>query len=408
MPTRREFLLTSSLAALTARAQTDAASRVDIWGPGSLRSHAEAHGLLVGCAVVPERLQSDTQYAATVAAQANLLVAENAMKWGALRPAPDKFDFTGADRVLAFAQAHNQRLRGHNLCWHDSLPAWFAGTVTKENARDFLVDHIHTVAGHFAGKLHSWDVVNEAIDTASPRSDGLRQSPWLELAGDNYVELAFRTARQTDPAALLTYNDYGIELDTPKQVEKRNQVLALVKELHSNGGLIDAVGVQSHLHAGDDVKGTGLRDFVRELGKMNLQVFVTELDVNEQNYKLATPNFLTGTQSNPTPNSSESPAPDSQSNTVKASVDRFLFGDRDAEVARIYREYLTMMLAEPNVRAVLTWGITDRSTWLNGAKYARADGQPQRPLPLDPDYAPTPVFFAERDALDSRASQIGR
>ncbi|HXA55793.1 MAG TPA: endo-1,4-beta-xylanase, partial [Candidatus Acidoferrum sp.] len=108
MPTRREFLLTSSLAALAARAQTDAASRVDIWGPGSLRSHAEAHGLLVGCAVVPERLQSDTQYAATVAAQANLLVAENAMKWGALRPAPDKFDFTGADRVLAFAQAHNQ------------------------------------------------------------------------------------------------------------------------------------------------------------------------------------------------------------------------------------------------------------------------------------------------------------
>jgi endo-1,4-beta-xylanase len=407
MPTRREFLLTSSLAALAARAQTDAESRVDIWGPGSLRSHAEAHGLLVGCAVVPERLQSDTQYAATVAAQANLLVAENAMKWGALRPAPDKFDFTGADRVLAFAQAHNQRLRGHNLCWHESLPAWFAGRVTKENARDFLVDHIHTVAGHFAGKLQSWDVVNEAIDTASPRSDGLRQSPWLELAGDNYVELAFRTARQTDPAALLTYNDYGIELDTPKQVEKRNQVLALVKKLHSNGGLIDAVGVQSHLHAGDDVKGTGLRDFVRELGKMNLQVFVTELDVNEQNYKLATPNFLTGTQSNPTPNSSESPAPDSQSNTVKASVDRFLFGDRDAEVARIYREYLTMMLAEPNVRAVLTWGITDRSTWLNGAKYARADGQPQRPLPLDPDYAPTPVFFAERDALDSRASQIG-
>jgi endo-1,4-beta-xylanase len=242
----------------------------------------------------------------------------------------------------------------------------------------------------------------------SGRPDGLRDSPWLELIGPGYLELAFRAARQADPSALLTYNDYGIELDTPKQVEKRNQVLALVKELHSNGGLIDAVGVQSHLHAGDDVKGTGLRDFVRELGKMNLQVFVTELDVNEQNYKLATPNFLTGTQSNPTPNSSESPAPDSQSNTVKASVDRFLFGDRDAEVARIYREYLTMMLAEPNVRAVLTWGITDRSTWLNGAKYARADGQPQRPLPLDPDYAPTPVFFAERDALDSRASQIGR
>jgi endo-1,4-beta-xylanase len=412
MPTRRQFLqLVAAGTVLTpslARAQNRPAPVFDISGPNSLRAHAEAHGLLVGCAIVPERLRTDAQYAATVAAQANLLVAENAMKWGALRPAPDKFDFTAADQIRAFAQAHNQRVRGHNLCWHESLPAWFAGTVTKDNARDFLTKHIQTVAGHFAGTLHSWDVVNEAIDMASSRPDGLRESPWLQLAGDDYVELAFRTAREADPAALLTYNDYGIELDTPKQAEKRDRVLALVKKLHSNGGLIDAVGVQSHLHARDDVKGTGLRDFVRELHKMNLQVFITEFDVNEQNFKVASPNFLAGSQSNAAPSSAASSSPGAQENSIKGSIERFLYGERDAEVARIYREYLTMMLAEPNVTAILTWGITDRSTWLNGAKYARPDGQSQRPLPLDADYNPTPAFFAERGALDSSPSQVGR
>ena len=79
--------------------------------------------------------------------------------------------------------------------------------------------------------------------------------------------------------------------------------------------------------------------------------------------------------------------------------------ERDAVVAKIYRDYLTMMLAEPNVKAVLTWGITDRYTWLNGEKEdKRADGKPLRPLPFDENLKPTAAFYAERDAIDSRVS----
>jgi endo-1,4-beta-xylanase len=330
-----------------------------------LRAHAEARGLLVGCAVVPERLDGELDYAKAVADQANILVAENAMKWGALRPTFDRFDFRGADAIVAFALTHNQRVRGHNLCWHESIPAWFAGTVMKENARQVLVQHIQTVAGRYAGKLHSWDVVNEAIDPASGRPDGLRKSPWLDLIGEEYIELAFRTARQADSTALLTYNDYGIEFDSSQQMEKRGQVLMLVKRLRARGVPIDAVGVQSHLDASAGIPGAGLRDFIHELRRMGLLVFVTELDVNDKR--------------------------------VEGSV-----AERDAAVARVYCDYLTMMMTEPNVRAVLTWGITDRYTWLNGEKYARADGKPQRPLPFDSDYRPAPAFFAERDALDTR------
>lgn len=337
----------------------------DANGPRSLRAAAASHGMLVGCAVIPAKLDGEPEYAKTVAEQANIVVPENALKWAALRPAPEQFDFRGADDIMVFALTHDQRVRGHNLCWHEALPAWFATTVNRENAAHYLTQHIATVAGRYAGKIHSWDVVNEAVDVKSGRPDGLRTSPWLELIGPGYIELAFRAARAADGHALLTYNDYGIELDTPEQIDKRGQVLMLVRRLRARGVPIDAVGVQSHLTAGDPLPGEGLVRFVRELGSMGLEVFITEMDVNDKN--------------------------------LPEAVEQ-----RDAAVAAVYRNYLTMMLAQPNVNVALTWGITDRYTWLSGTKHGRADGRPERPLPFDYDYQPTPAFFAERAAMESR------
>jgi endo-1,4-beta-xylanase len=373
MRTRRDFLKAAGMAAVATSLPKMASAvnaatgsgQININGPNSLRAHAEAHGFLVGCAVVPQKFAAELIYADTVAAQANILVAENAMKWAALRPAPDKFDFAAADDLLAFAAAHQQKVRGHNLCWHESIPAWFAATVNKDNARSFLTNHIQTVAGRYAGRIHSWDVVNEAIDIKSGRPDGLRKTPWLEFLGPGYLDLAYRTARQADPHALLTYNDYGIETDLPDEAAKREQVLNLVRGFKKRGVPIDAVGVQSHLSATAPPPGDGLRKFVRELRHMGLQIFITEMDVNESK--------LTGT-----------------------------IDERDAAIANIYKNYASLMLAEPNVTALLTWGITDRYTWLNGPKWARPDRQPQRSLPLDADYQPTPSFFALRGAIDTR------
>lgn len=364
--TRRQFLQQTSIFAAAGLLPWSPSPVLaeETSGAQSLRAHAEAHELLVGCAVVPEKLTGEPAYANTVAQQANLLVAENAMKWKALRPSPTTYNFAPADAILAFADAHGQRLRGHNLCWHEALPDWFQATATRENARRLLIDHIRYVAGHFAGKLHSWDVVNEAIDIKDGRPDGLRKSPWFDLIGPDYIEIAFRTARAADSTALLTYNDYGIELDTPDQTEKRAKVLALVKGLRLRGAPIHAVGIQSHLTAGEGVPGAGLRDFIREVAAFDMQVFITELDVSDHN--------LTG------------------------SVQ-----DRDAVVAKIYGDYLNLVLAEPNVTAVLTWGITDKYSWLNH-HHARSDGQQQRCLPFDADYQPTAAFFAMRNALDSR------
>src|SRR6185437_12322245 len=154
--------------------------------------------------------------------------------------------------------------------------------------------------------------------------DGLRKTRWLDLVGADYIDLAYRTARQADPKALLTYNDYDIEYD--HQEEKRAAVLALVRRMKANRVPLDAVGIQSHIDGNVPAPRRELQKFVREMAKLNLQVFVTELDVNDQK--------------------------------VPGTV-----AERDAAVAKLYRDYLTMMLAEPNVQAVVTWGITDGHSW---------------------------------------------
>jgi endo-1,4-beta-xylanase len=90
-----------------------------------------------------------------------------------LRPSPDSFDFTAADQMAKFAQAHGLLLRGHTLVWHESLPSWFENTVNRQNAEQILVKHIKTVVGRYTGKMHSWDVVNEAISHDPTKEDGL-------------------------------------------------------------------------------------------------------------------------------------------------------------------------------------------------------------------------------------------
>ncbi|MGA9670234.1 MAG: endo-1,4-beta-xylanase [Terracidiphilus sp.] len=289
------------------------------------------------------------------------------MKWGPLRPTPDTFDFTQADRLMRFASLANQRVRGHNLCWHENVPGWLKTTANKNNARQILTHHIEVVAGHFRGQLHSWDVVNEAIKPQDGLPDGLRKTIWLDLIGPDYLELAFRTAAAADPQTKLTYNDYGIELDTPEQTEKRAQVLALLRRFKTNGVPVHAVGVQSHLDATGPQPGKGLREFIREAAKMDLEVYITEMDVNTH--------AVVG-------------GPDAQ----------------DAAVAKVYRDYLRLVLAEPNVPIALTWGISSVNSWLNklhGSQSTRADGARERPLPFDDNLKPTPAFAALREAIDA-------
>jgi endo-1,4-beta-xylanase len=349
-------------------AQTPANGGQAINGAGSLKAHAAARGLLTGCAVNANLLREDEGFRKLLAEQYNIVVPENCLKWNMLRPTADTYNFADPDSLVAFAEAHGMKVRGHNFVWHEALPGWFAGTVSKDNAHKFLVDHIHTVGGRYKGKIHSWDVVNEAIWIPDGRPDGLRSSsPWFQMLGPGYIDIAFRTAREADPTALLTYNDYSIEYDNDEEGKKRTAVIALLRRMKGDKVPLDALGIQSHLHAvSKDGFSRGVRELIDGAKELGLQVFLTELDVNDD---------------------------------AVATAD---MTERDNIVAAVYRSYLATALDGPEVKAVLTWGASDKNTWLNhGTKFRKQHPERlQRPLPFDPDYAPAPGFFAMQASLD--------
>ncbi len=328
-------------------------------GAGSLKAHAAARGIVYGCAVDVEALQNDAGYARLIREQAGMVVAENAMKWAALRPGVEAYRFDEADALVGFAETNGMKVRGHCLCWHKGLPGWFAGEATVENARGLLVEHIERVAGRYAGRMHSWDVVNEAVEVRDGRADGLRDSAWLRLVGEDYVEVAFRAARRADPQALLTYNDYGLEGEDGDSLRKRVAVLQLLRRLKQRGVPVDAVGLQAHLTVGDRF-GPGMMAFLAAVRELGLQVFVTELDVDDRKLGVGV-------------------------------------AERDGAVGRVYGEFVGLVLHEPAVNVVMTWGMTDARTWLK-----RADGAGERCLPFDEKELPTPAFFALRKSFDGR------
>ena len=337
----------------------------------SIRAAGAGRGILAGCAVSVRALRSDAAYKKLLEEQVGIMVAESEFKFGPLRPTPTTFFFDDADYLASFAEANGMKLRGHNFVWHRQLPKWFDGYVTKENAEQVLVQHIEQVGGRYAGKIQSWDVVNEAVQVSDGLPGGFRDSPWQKVLGGTgavpeYIAVAFRTARRVDPKALLVYNDYGIEGEDDASAKKRAAVMALLREMQRQKIPLDALGVQSHISAVNKdgrvpVYGDGLMRMIAEVRKMGLKVLVTEMDVNDR--------------------------------YVAAEI-----GARDAAVAQMYGSYLGTVLQDPAVIAVLTWGITDKYTWLNGED-SRTDGQPERPLPFDAAMQPTAAFAAEVRAL---------
>ncbi len=341
-------------------------------GAGSLKAHAARHQLISGAAVVVRSLGNDTALAELILDQCGILVPEGELKWRALRPAQDKFDFSQSDALFAFAAEHHLLVRGHTLAWHNSVPDWLMAAPASLDVRTLFVEHIRTVMGRYRGRVHSWDVVNEAILPKDAMPGNLRKSFWYERVGADYIDLAYHTAREADPKAKLTYNDYGVEYENAEDEERRRAILELLRGMQARRVPLDAVGIQSHIKAASpSIVGNGLADYMEAIRAMKLEVYLTELDVNEH---------------------------DIASNEI---------AERDRLIAQTYKNFLDVALNNASVKLVLTWGISDRRTWLNDGPthHRKQPNRPQRSLPFDPEYRPTPAFFAIRESFDSRSAK---
>src|SRR5690606_10847378 len=127
------------------------------------------------------------------------ITAENIMKMAYLQPAPGVFTFEHADALIDYAWRNDMLAHGHTLVWHRQAPAWmnrYEGS--REDFIGLLEAHVGTIARHFAGRLESWDVVNEAFTDDEPAE--WRRTIWLENSGPEEVEDAVPRAAAPHPA----------------------------------------------------------------------------------------------------------------------------------------------------------------------------------------------------------------
>ncbi len=325
-------------------------------------------GLVVGVAINQRQFDgTDTAAVEIITKQFNQISPENALKFQPTQPAADRYTFEAADRYVQFGLERHMQVVGHNLVWHSQTEAWvFEGADGKPADRDALLarmrDHIRTVVGRYKGKIHGWDVVNEAIE-----EDGsMRKSPWQVGIGDDYVAKAFEFAHEADPVAELYYNDFNLE-----KPAKRAGVIKLVKDLQARKLRIDGIGNQGHWRLDTPTIGE-IEMALVELHATGLKVMYTELDIN------LLPNTARGAD----------PA-------VANPYANGLPDDVQQQLARRYADVFRVFLKHSDaVTRVTFWGVSDADSWLNR-------GRVNYPLLWDRQRQPKPAFNAVVDVLRS-------
>jgi endo-1,4-beta-xylanase len=290
--TRRPLIRTLGLAALVGvlvGATASASSSSHGSGhapPDSLRALGDRVGLAIGTAVIPYDLDHP-DYAAIAATQFSSVTPGNEMKWETVEPTRGHYDWSGGDRLVDFARAHHQQVRGHTLLWHNQLPAWLTqgvtdGSISDTELRALLRKHVIDEVSHFRGRIWQWDVANEFFANAwdpHPVANGMNGDDfWVQHLGVGVVADAFRWAHQADPHALLFYNDFNIAGEDGDNA-KADAVYAYVKQLLADRVPIDGVGDQGHLDTQYDFSGARMQDDLQRYADLGLKVAITEADV---------------------------------------------------------------------------------------------------------------------------------
>ena len=335
-------LFTSSTVCAEARSR-----KKQIFGP-SLRSAAEKYDMLIGAAVEPEHLKNQ-QYVDVFGEQFNYLTPENRMKWSFIHPEKERYDFSGGDALVDFAEAHDMKVRGHALVWHIQNPEWLEqGNWSREELLRVLEDHIKSVAGHYKGRVHAWDVVNEALDGSF-----MRDTLWHKIIGPEYLEKAFIWAHEAAPDAKLYLNDYSVE----DLNMKSNAMYELVKGLLEKGVPIHGVGLQFHLELENPPDFAGVYANIKRFIELGLDVDITELDIRIRDQITDDKLFMQANQ---------------------------------------YKRLMEIALAFPECGVFTTWGFTDAHSWVPGSFSNTGSA-----LIFDDAYNPKPAFYEIQTALQN-------
>lgn len=285
--------------------------------PDSLRSLSEqnSRNIPIGAAISIIPLLTDKQYNEIALGEFSMMTPENSFKPQFIQPLKDVYTFNDTDTLVEAAENNNMIVHGHSLVMGKATPEWMQKTPENER-RKVMVDHINTVVSRYKGRVAQWDIVNEpmsenAIEYKEGRP-GLRNHMWSDAMGEEYIDIAYKTARKADPEAKLFLNDFGLEKDG----ERWDAFLALVKRLKTRGVPIDGVGFEAHVYhtPADEIDPVVLKSHIKILASLGLESRISEIDV---------------------------------------------LGDDPNFQAKQYSEVLRVCLSEPTCTSYGIWGITD-------------------------------------------------
>ena len=324
-----------------------------------------------GAAVRPEQLVGDTALLATLRRNCQLLVPEYHGQWSAVEWRRGDPWYGNYDAITAFAQAHDMAVRGHALIWEQMTPDWARHEMADQKDWRTIERHFATLLPRYRDAIGEWVVVNEMIDTEGGDRD-FRRNSFQRAYGNGYVQRALETAHALDPDARLMINDFSLYHDNPVDEARRGAMLRLVERLKANGTPLHLVGLQGHIElAKGPIAQPRLARFLAELAGMGVDLAITELDVLEEDRALPVE-------------------------------------ERDRRVADATTALLDVAMDQPAMRSVVTWGLTDRDSWLQdrtGATKAAQTCSPidydglNRGLPFDGAFESKPMHAALRSAL---------
>jgi endo-1,4-beta-xylanase len=386
LPRRSVLLGAAGVAAAgligTAPAPADAAPRVAGPHPSpALWQIARSNGLVFGSSTATWQLFNDppqdlrlSEYARLFAREAEIVFTEDDLLWYKLKPNPDaELDFTYADILFDFARRHRQLVLAAHLVWDEGFgefwPEDYLWELDKPDAEQLLFGTARAMVRRYRGRVAGWIVANEVTSPIGDDADelGFRTNvPWYQTIGQDYVARMFRLARRHDPHATLVLNEFGFETtnefdDNPEA--RQEAILSVIDTLQRQHVPLDALGIQAHLLAAywDSFNPRQYRRFLNKVADRGLKILITEMDVLDDGLPAAT-------------------------------------GPRDRGVAEIYADYLDTTLDHRCVKSLITFGLSDRYTWLQEDD-PREDGAARRPLPYDEELQPKPAFRALRREL---------
>ena len=314
--------------------------------------------------------------------QFNSITPENCMKPAFIQPKENVFTFEESDKMMMFAEQNDLKVVGHTLVWKNATPPWFfvdakGNKVSREVLIQRLKNHIRMVVGRYKGRVKYWDVVNEAVhvkrEKGKKKSIGIyRESGWLDIIGPEYIEIAYRTANEVDPKAVLLYNDF--DLYNPAKLDF---IISMIEDLRGRGVPIHGLGYQGHLFL-DEPKLSSIERVIKKAEQAKIPLHITELDVsvlpNAWKHRAASveDNFKLAKKFNPYPDKVPS-------KILKEQAERY------KEIFDLFSNYKDV------IERVTFWGVWDGNSWRN---YKPMRGRTDYPLLFGRDFEYKPAYHS--------------